>query len=117
MNRVILAATVSDSQGSLEFKFDPSKTDIYSMERRVSKRATLDGGSVFDDYGFSHSDRVFTLVAKMNGVMIDSLNYMVETFTSIMVSTVDGIFLGAFQDTRVKGSEVTIKILIKEKLA
>ena len=83
----------------------------------MSRRATLDGGSVFDDYGFSHSDRIFVLVANMSGPMLESLNYLVETFASIMISTVEGLFLGAFQDTIVKGREVTIKILVKEKLA
>ena len=117
MNMINFASVVSDSQGFLQFKFDTSKTDIYSQERRVSRRATLDGGSVVDDYGFSHSDRTFIVVAKVSGAKLDALNYLVRTFTSIMVSTIDGIFLGAFKDTRVKGNEVTIKILIKEKLA
>jgi hypothetical protein len=117
MNRAILSAPVSDSQGQIEFKFDVGNSELLSRERRITRRATLDGGSVFDDYGYSHSDRDFTLVTYMSGEMIEALNYMVETFSSILVSTVEGFFLGTFQDTRVKGNEVTIKILIMEKLA
>ena len=54
---------------------------------------------------YSLRNRLFILVASMNGPMIESLNYLVETFASIMVSTVEGLFLGAFQDTIVKGRE------------
>jgi hypothetical protein len=116
MDTIIISSVVADLNGSMRFKIDPGKSDILSLSRRVSKKATLDGGSVTDDFGFTHSDRTFMIVAKMTGAQVSALNYMVENFTSITVSTVDGLFLGSFQNTKVRGTEVTIKILIKEML-
>jgi hypothetical protein len=117
MKTIILSSVVADINGHVEFKVDSSKSEIFSRERRVSKRATLDGGSVIEDYGFTHTDRPFTIVARLSESKLRTLNYMIETFSSVIMSTVDGLYLGAFQDSRVKGMEVTIKILIKEKLA
>jgi len=117
MNTIILSAPVSDIDGVLQFKFDTSKTEIYSLERRVARRATLDGSSVFEDYGFSHTDRTFVIGARLNGTQLDALTYLLETYPSIVVSIVDGLYLAALQDTKVKGSDATIRILIKEKLA
>jgi len=117
MNNCVLSATVSDAAGSMRFKFDVKKSEIYSLERRVTRRATLDGGSVTEDYGFTDSDRTFTIVAVLTKTQIESLEYLVRTFSSIVISTVAGLFLASFESTRVKGQEVTIKLLIKEKLA
>jgi len=116
MNNIIISSTVADLAGSVRFKFDPTKTEIFSLGRRVSRRPTLDGGSVIDDYGYTDSDRTFTIVARLPGTMIDAVNYVLKTFSTIVISTVDGLYFGSFQSTKVKGSEVTMKILIKEKM-
>ena len=116
MNTIIISSVVADMNGSMRFKFRADKSDIMSMGRRVSKVATLDGGSVTDDFGFTHSDRTFVILATLTKAQIVTLNYMVETFSSITISTVEGLFLGSFRDTKVKGREVSMKILIKEKL-
>jgi hypothetical protein len=117
MNTVILSSVVADTNGHVEFKMDPSKSEIFSRGRRVSQRATLDGGSVTDDYGYSHTDRPCIIVAKLPLGKIEKINYMIENFSSIILSIKDGLYLGAFQDSRVKGAEITLKIIIKEKLA
>lgn len=117
MNTIILSSVISDPFGTMIFKFNPSKSEIYSQGRRVSKRGTLDGGSVFSDYGFTDSDREFNIETQLRGEQLDLLNYMIRNYSSIMVSVIDGLFLAALESTTTIGSNVKLKILIKEKLA
>ena len=117
MNRIIISAPVSDHMGSIVFNCNSTNTELFSLDRRVSRRATLDGDSIINDYGFTHADRTFTIGAVLKSGEIEVLNHIIQTFASVIISTVAGLFLGSFQSTSVKGSEVHMKILIKEKLA
>lgn len=90
-----LSSLTYDLSGALIVKA-LNHSDVPNVFRRVARTATLDGGAVLYDNGFSHGDRTVVVQSIANSeAERASLKYFVETYGSIYVSTYDGVFLGA----------------------
>ena len=64
----------------VKFKED-YKSKIRRFSRRVSRVATLDGGSVVTDSGYSDTDRTFIVTAQITETQRDNLEYMQENYS------------------------------------
>jgi hypothetical protein len=61
--------------------------------RRVSRTATLDGGCVISDMGFSDADRDFTVQEQAPSVeAVDFARYITETYSRVTVAAADGSY-------------------------
>lgn len=116
MNDIILSAPSADVNGTVKFKYAGRETDIYSLSRRVTRTATLDGGSVTNDLGFTHSDRTFNVSAALSPDQQDLVSRLLRTYPTLMISVQEGLFLGAIEVNNVTGNVSVLQILIKEKL-
>ena len=68
-------------------KFKESfESKIRRFSRRVSRVATLDGGSVVNDSGFSHSDRTLIIEGRITETQRDNLEYMFQTYPLLNVA-------------------------------
>jgi predicted ThiF/HesA family dinucleotide-utilizing enzyme len=95
-------------------------TEIAFLSRRLSRVATLDGGAVIVDNGFSPSDGAINLVidAGANSLAVYKLVAdMIKSFGMVTVSTVDGVFLAALESITNNKTRLVIKLLIKSQLA
>jgi len=114
----MLSITTStyDYWGQVLFSEDPD-SELKKNMRRVSRKATLDGGCSITDQGFSHSDR--TLTIRKTGISREDANtlwYLFQTYSLVQVSILDGCYLAAIEDVDIVEGNLRMKILIKYKL-
>ena len=85
--------------------------------RRMSKTATLDGGSTVYDTGYSASDRKYIVRARDDdGELATWAERIVKNYSTIMLSTRNGLFYGVPADWWVDGGYINIKISITEEI-
>jgi hypothetical protein len=86
--------------------------------RRTSRIATLDGGAVINDFGYSEADRTIDLrwmpVSRAQEQAIDRL---VQFYAELQVATRDGVFLAIPETYRPGADESTLRLLVLEKLS
>ena len=105
-----------DLFGHLHLNPDPG-SEIKRNTRRVSRKATLNGGCSISDHGFSHSDRTFTVSQKnVSKNLASRIWYISRTYSLVYVSTDEGVFLAAIQDVDLTEGNLKAKLLVKEKL-
>jgi hypothetical protein len=93
------------------------ETNYGDILPRISRTATLDGGSVLSMSGCSHSDRTMTLVAKDVAEAIEAVLRRIALQSLVVTLTCsEGVFLGAISSLAVKMREIRITFLVKEKL-
>lgn len=59
--KMSLCSSLFDSSGGHLIDVDVSKSDFSTLSRRVSRTATLDGGALIVDNGYSVSDATFSI--------------------------------------------------------
>ena len=114
---ISISTLTYDLYGVATFDPDPD-SDLMSNVRRISRTATLDGGCVLTDQGFSDADR--TLDIRMKQVpeaLAQRLWYLFRNYSLLRVSTSEGCFDGAISNVQVKEGNLTMKFLVKERIA
>ena len=94
-----ISTPIFDLQGSRYFR--RTELDCQQLnqnnrrDRRVSRTATLDGGVSINDNGYAPGDRDITIkVPNASKVISDYLAYIAETYSQIIISTEESVFLG-----------------------
>ena len=114
---ISLAAPNFDLDGAVMLKATLASV-LGDTDRRVSRSATLDGGVVLTDFGFSHGDRTLeVVVAEISPEDYALLAYLHQTYPLLTLSCDQGHFIGCLQSLRPKDGGVTCSYLVKEKLA
>lgn len=117
MSCISISAPTYDLQGNVMFRFDPD-SELVGETRRVSRRATLDGGVAITDQGFSHGDRTFRIrKTNISRAVLERLRWLQRTYSTLNISVPDGAFRGVIQSLSVVEGELRLNILIKEKLS
>lgn len=112
-----LSSTVFDFSGFIELQLLPEYTDG-EVRRRVNRVATLDGGAVTNDGGFSDADRTLELRWRPGTAESEAaVERMVRTYGSIVVSTRSGVFLAAPEAYIPRAAESTLRLLVLSKLS
>ena len=108
-----ITKTTADADGMI--KFTPSvKSEFKSGALRASRSATLDGGAVIDNQGFSDGDRTFTVSAQLG--LEDALKIW-EWFTDadfLQVATEDGVFYGLIDQCKIDYGQANFRFLVQE---
>jgi len=112
-----ISAPLYDIDGFLVVKENRAST-INTLTRRVSKAATLDGGSALADFGFSDSDANFQIVIRnITESQTDILKAMIKTYPTLRLSCSEGAFSGAIVNFSADTLPVKFTFLTKEKLS
>ena len=109
-----------DLNGTRIFPQADIETDASNrtLSRRVTRTATLDGGSVLSDSGAAHGDREILVVEpRAEEDAVAWAAYMVENYDLVTVTMRDGAFSGCPETFRVNAGALEINILVKEKLS
>lgn len=94
---------------------DPAGLDGFS--RRVSRVATLDGGAAINDFGYSVADRTLTITWRpRNLAQVENIRRMVQSYGRLIVSFSDGCFLGAPEQFTPNDDNISLTVLIEERL-
>ena len=113
-------ATIStveyDPAGYIELDVLPSSADT-ERRRRVNRVATLDGGAVFNDGGFSHADITVDLVWRTTSAVIDAaVLRLVGSYTRLQISIGGAMYL-AVPETYTPGPEQSkLRLLVVSSL-
>jgi hypothetical protein len=85
--------------------------------RRLSRTATLDGGAVITDSGWSDADRSFEFsVKQVPDYLRDALWAMYLGESRVHLACPEGVFAGYLQRIRIAGADVTVSFMVQEKL-
>lgn len=88
-----VATLVADPLGGFLMDVDPSKSRLGNRIRRVSRVATLDGGSAVLDSGYSDTDRTIMLdITALTEFEVDRLEYLIQAYSSVLLFLPDGAF-------------------------
>lgn len=87
------------------------------IKPRISRTATLDGGSVITSSGCSHSDRTIEIVASgISSAQEAILRRMTMQAVLVQLANTEGVFTGAISRLSCKNGELKLTFLVKEKL-
>ena len=109
-----------DLAGARVFRNTDRNEDLRNRkgERRVSRTATLDGGCLIADMGYSDGDRTIRIEEPQASIeAVDFARYIVEHYTSVVIATEDGAYQAAPESYEVKYGVLTMTLLVKTKLS
>jgi len=110
-----IATLTFDTEGALLLEELPSGTDYGAVTRRVSRRATLDGGAAFEDRGSFVADREFRIELRADAALAGNLRRLVQTYRWLLVSTREGVFLAAPSRADLGPDRFRLSFLVSEK--
>lgn len=113
---ISICRTIGDPLGNIDFNELPT-TEFGPLPARVSRAATLDGGAVIAHYGVSHGDRTFYIKASITTAQKITLEYIHRCNETLILSCKEGFFLGVIETMTTAQGSLTMKFLVKEKLA
>lgn len=114
---ISISAPVFDIDGSVVIT-NPIRTGEKDLRRRVSRIATLDGGAVFNDFGYSEADRTFNIEFRATDkALVDLLARLTKTYARLIVSSEDGCFIGAPESFSSDTDPVRLTILVERKIS
>jgi len=112
---ISISNTSVDTAGNIIFD-NLTRCRIGEMPARVSRQATLDGGSVIVHGGTSHGDRTFYIEGSISTVQATAIKHLHEDTTSVLVSCSEGLFVGAISRCDINNGYLKATLLIKEKV-
>lgn len=113
----MLATTTFDPLGVVTLDCVPGQTSG-EVRRRMSRVATLDGGAVFNDGGYSEADRTIELRwVPRSADQEAAVARLVERYARLQVSMSRGVFLVATQAYVPGAQESSLSLLVVEKLS
>lgn len=114
---LFLSTILADPDGDLALDIDLTRSKLGLFSRRVTRTATLDGGVVISDSGFSHGDRTLTIVVvNVDQGLEAALKNLTENNTLIHLAMADGFYLVALKSALPRNGELVLTALVKEKL-
>lgn len=115
--RVTLTTITFDPLGVVEIDALPSSTPG-ETRRRMNRIATLDGGAVFNDFGYAEADRTIELRwAPRSAAHEAALERLAQLYVQVRVAMPGGCYLAAPESYKPGASESTLTLLVSEKLA
>lgn len=94
-------------------------SDIENTSRRVSRTATLDGGCLITDDGFSNADTTFNLASKdpLSEYDLAILRTLHQDHSLVVASLPTGVYKGVISRFKTVKGLASLTILAKEKLS
>lgn len=85
--------------------------------RRLSRSATLDGGAVITDSGYSDADRTFSFSAvSISPSAADRLWAFFESESLVGLACPEGFFVGYIESVKIDGDTADVSFLVFEKI-
>lgn len=105
-----------DYSGNFLIPIQPLDSDLSHIARRVSRSATLNGGSIIIDNGFTAADATFNIVIRdIDNATRLALMAMIQRHSAIIVSVKENVFSGVVETVSDRET-MKIKFLVNEQL-
>jgi len=108
-----ISAPLFDSAGSITLREMPT-TDLGETRRRNSRIATLDGGVVVNDSGYSQGDRTIVVRWRARGDELRKVDRLVQSYPALTVATRIGVFDAAVQSLTTRNGISELTLLVKD---
>lgn len=106
-----------DLDGFVELQL-VSQAEPSETRRRVTRIATLDGGVVLNDFGFSDGDRTMVLRWQpASRAQHEDIERLVQTYSQLQVAVRSGVYLAAPESYQQGSDESSLRLLVVEKLS
>jgi len=113
---ISLCSHLFDYGGDHRIEVDIGKSDFSSVSRRVSRTATLDGGALIVDNGYSVSDATYILsVPDLSAESRLALLATLQRHSLITLSCKTGCYLGVVEQVD-ESQGFKIRFLVKTQL-
>jgi hypothetical protein len=117
MPLTIISSPTADLAGYIEINVTPETTDG-EIGRRASRIATLDGGAVVSDAGYSEADRTIELAWEPVSAQLEAaIARLLQTYGRLQVSTRSGLFLAVPEAYRPGARQSTLRLLVVARLS
>jgi hypothetical protein len=114
--KIILSAITFDPAGTVPIHTVAGQT-LGETRRRMNRVPTLDGGAVFNDFGFSEADRSITLAwLPVSAAAEAAVERLLTLYTQLHLSTPKGFFVVAPEVYTPGDAESTLNLLVVRKL-
>lgn len=106
---VSLTARQFDIAGAVTI--DVQEDDLGDRKRRATRVATLDGGAVINDFGYTDSDRVMSLRWQPTPAEDGTIDRLLKFHARIAVAVRGGIFEAIIGSYTVRSGTATLVVL------
>lgn len=113
--QVTLSAVNFDPLGVVEIDTLPNQV-IPESRRRMNRVATLDGGAVFNDFGFTDTDQNIKLRWQARRKQDAAIQRLVQLYARVHVATPHGFYLAALELYVPGVQESNLSLLVVAKL-
>ena len=112
-----LSTQTFDPLGHVQLQVLPDTTDG-ETRRRVNRIATLDGGAVLNDSGYSDADRTIEFTwANSSAIVHAAIDRLVQLYSQVVCCTQSGVYLVALESYTPGADESTLRMLVTQKLS
>ena len=116
MSFVALESFVFDPLGAIVLDATPD-SELSASARRVSRTATLDGNSAFNDNGWTAADATLTISAYLTAEEHATIQRLIRLYPDVVCSTDQGCYLGVIESvTRGFSGDFVIVFLVQRAL-
>jgi len=114
--RVSLTTLTFDPAGVVALQLVPEQT-LGESRRRMNRVATLDGGAVFNDFGYSEADRTLTLRWRVTSKATEAaVQRLVQLYAKLHVATPQGCYLVGVETYTPGVLQSSLVLLVASKL-
>ena len=114
---VSLCSYLFDLNGEHRVEPDMQNSDFTVASRRVSRTATLDGGALIVDNGYTASDATFTIsLPHISATARAALLDTIKTHSLLVLSCKAGCFLGVVEKVD-EANTIKIRFLVQSDMA
>lgn len=111
-----ISTITQNASGNIILSEKP-QSELTNKTARVTRAATLDGGSVITHSGYSDGDLTLRIKAEITEAEKTIINEMFEFESLIHVAAASGFYSGAIERFYANDGNMEMTILIKEKLS
>ena len=116
MRSIALAAKTFDILGDIVFMHPGGDSALRNKSRRATRIATLDGGAVLSDLGYTDGDRDMSIVINpVSEAQATVIEQLVRYHAEIFVTMDDGCYLASLASVRYVGGRATLTVRLIER--
>lgn len=112
---IVLKPSIFDAAGNIKIA-ESLDSDLGGVSRRISRRATIDGGVWIDDFGSAEGDRTISVYSEnVSDALYTRVLSFVKNYGSVELICSEGVFSGHIERVN-KANAFELVFLVKERL-